>query len=179
LLNDFFVVITMGRVQQLIQALEKKQDGGLVDTRPGLKASSKFQSIASLSKQSSMSSLPCEVGEPAIPLCMKVCDEFSDIDSTNATEAGSESIVPCVEIGFKTAEGGIREVLFTSRPLGVVFHRGFPLQVREVYTGGHAVSLGVEIGWQLISINGEGVDGWDAGLVHSNLRDAVCCLPEF
>lgn len=61
----------------------------------------------------------------------------------------------CVVISFLTSQGARQEKTFFHGPLGIDFVPDeSPLTVSEVFSGCYAQSVGVQPGWQVISLNG-------------------------
>lgn len=82
-----------------------------------------------------------------------------------------------LKLGFKLPDDSLREVVFASRPFGMMFCSSTPITVTEVQPTSHALELGIEVGWVLLSIEGEDVTAFSADAVRVLLRGRSKSLP--
>jgi len=77
------------------------------------------------------------------------------------------------KIGFGLRDGSIREVAFTKTPLGLELRQNVvPVAVEDIVPGGVADALGVRVGWEIATIQGESMVGCEYGFVASKLLAA-------
>lgn len=76
-------------------------------------------------------------------------------------------------IGFRVRDGGIREIAFTKVPLGLELRQNMvPVAVEDIVPGGVADALGIRVGWEIATIQGESMVGCEYGYVTSKLLAA-------
>jgi len=83
-------------------------------------------------------------------------------------------------LGFGLPDGSERLVNFGRRkpPMGMDFAKDVPVRVYSVKQGGHAAELGIQTGWQVVSINSQNVRGCGFMEVMQKLAAAALEKPE-
>lgn len=84
---------------------------------------------------------------------------------------------PKVEVEF-SAEGETMIVSFLKKPLGMTFSNAQPLAVTKIATGGHAEALGIQIGWEFKTIDGQDVSGMEWKSLVDFFHEQVKALPK-
>lgn len=90
---------------------------------------------------------------------------------TAPVSAKNDSLV----IVFRLLDGSEKSISFGHRkpPLGIDFSTTVPVSVKSVKPNSHAVDVGIQPGWVVLSINGENVHGWEPNAVFAKLSRAV------
>eukprot|EP00747_Dinoflagellata_sp_TGD_P198648 gnl/TRDRNA2_/TRDRNA2_71707_c0_seq1.p1 gnl/TRDRNA2_/TRDRNA2_71707_c0~~gnl/TRDRNA2_/TRDRNA2_71707_c0_seq1.p1 ORF type:complete len:198 (+),score=21.35 gnl/TRDRNA2_/TRDRNA2_71707_c0_seq1:166-759(+) len=68
--------------------------------------------------------------------------------------------------------------LFLRRPLGMDFYKCAPIVIRKIQKNSVAEEIGIEIGWTLVSINGEEVSQQDFACQFAKLKHGSLRLPD-
>mmetsp|Transcript_161286 Transcript_161286/g.512546 ORF Transcript_161286/g.512546 Transcript_161286/m.512546 type:complete len:195 (-) Transcript_161286:77-661(-) len=79
-------------------------------------------------------------------------------------------------LGFKT-ENANRILTITHRPLGLDFQRSSPISMKKVRPGSVGESLGVQVGWEIHTVNGEDVRNKSFEYTYRLLKEASAVLP--
>mmetsp|Transcript_109599 Transcript_109599/g.172830 ORF Transcript_109599/g.172830 Transcript_109599/m.172830 type:complete len:149 (-) Transcript_109599:72-518(-) len=88
-------------------------------------------------------------------------ESFTDKDSTN------------LKITFRTKTGENKTITLEKSPFGMTYATNkFPVVITKFTTGSIAQSLGVQIGWEIMAINGNDVSAEDFATVDALLREA-------
>ena len=66
---------------------------------------------------------------------------------------------------FRLPDGTTKEVIFTSKPLGLDFQRVLPLKIQGVHPKSCAAQFGIQENWVLIGVKGQ--------LMPMNMEDAL------
>merc|ERR1719203_2411799 len=80
-------------------------------------------------------------------------------------------------VQFKTPEG-LQEVTFSNRPLGLLFNKTNPIEVKGFAVGSEGEKLGVKAGWLIHGVDGEDVTKKDFDYTCNTLRKIASQLPE-
>jgi len=96
----------------------------------------------------------------------------------NGAEVIHKEPVPSVEIVFEV-KGREKRFQFMSKPLGAEFskRRTGPTKVSKVHAGSYASKLGVEVGWDVKSVDGEDVREKTFQQTQAAIIHAVMLLP--
>jgi len=66
---------------------------------------------------------------------------------------------PELELTFRTDTGALKSFVFRKRPLGLDFYKRPPITIKRVKAGSDAESQGLQIGWEVYTVNGTEVKG--------------------
>lgn len=82
-----------------------------------------------------------------------------------------------MEVVFAKPDGSNVPVRFTRKPMGFDFSKGLPLTMRRVKAGSHAEEVGVEVGWYVMSVNGESMHGKKFQEIYDALQKGAADIP--
>mmetsp|Transcript_24596 Transcript_24596/g.65384 ORF Transcript_24596/g.65384 Transcript_24596/m.65384 type:complete len:221 (+) Transcript_24596:56-718(+) len=84
---------------------------------------------------------------------------------------------PKMVLLFKLPDDSFKEVVVRNRPLGLDFQRSSPICMKKVHKDSIGDKLGVQVGWELHSVNGEDVFSRQFEYTYKLLKEASTVLP--
>merc|ERR1712217_680484 len=81
-------------------------------------------------------------------------------------------------LGFRLADGSVRTVTFNFPPgqtpsLGMDLERTTPIKVKRIVPDSSAARHGVQVGWTIMSVNGEDLENMSGNLAAQKLAEVV------
>mmetsp|Transcript_137456 Transcript_137456/g.342896 ORF Transcript_137456/g.342896 Transcript_137456/m.342896 type:complete len:156 (+) Transcript_137456:114-581(+) len=81
-------------------------------------------------------------------------------------------------IEFLLPDGTKESKAFVRRPLGLDFNKSNPITMKRIQPGTHGEELGVQLGWQVVGVNGEDVATKEFDYTYNRLRLLSTQLPQ-
>lgn len=81
-------------------------------------------------------------------------------------------------MNFRREDGSMVEHTFTRRPIGLNYKPQVPAVVGEVHPDMQAGKQGVQLGWTIVSVNGESLVAGEFADIGAKIRTAALQLPE-
>eukprot|EP00930_Biecheleria_cincta_P074820 TRINITY_DN62031_c0_g1_i1.p1 TRINITY_DN62031_c0_g1~~TRINITY_DN62031_c0_g1_i1.p1 ORF type:complete len:245 (-),score=56.46 TRINITY_DN62031_c0_g1_i1:179-913(-) len=130
-------------------------------------------------------SMPCPAPPPAaLPPCTPRSSSAqqrqrtqTDGNSANASTLPLPPPQPSLPITFKLPDSRSKMILFSHTPLGFNFAKSPPYTVHHVEPGGHADTVGVCSGWEIITVGSQDISNMAGKDLFGFLKEKLTLLP--